>query len=68
MERSGILALKYNVVIHLFHVQPHPHNIKEMLILLYVVMMMWSETPAHGFYAEIHVSTYAAGGQLTPNP
>ena len=28
----------------------------------------WSETLAHGFYAKIHVSTYAAGGQLTPNP
>ena len=31
-------------------------------------MCKWSETPAHGFYVEIHVSTYAAGGQLTPTP
>ena len=30
--------------------------------------VQWSETLAHGFYAEIHVSTYAAGGQLTPTP
>ena len=32
---------------------------------------LWSmvdETPAHGLNAEIHVSTYAAGRQLTPNP
>ena len=28
----------------------------------------WSETLAHSFYAKFHVSTYAAGGQLTPNP
>ena len=28
----------------------------------------WSEALAHGFYAKIHVSMYAAGGQLTPNP
>ena len=28
----------------------------------------WSETLAHGFYPKIHVSPYAAGGQLTPNP
>ena len=29
---------------------------------------MWFETLAHGFNAKFHVSTYAAGGQLTPNP
>ena len=28
----------------------------------------WSETPAHEFYAKIYDSSYAAGGQLTPNP
>ena len=28
----------------------------------------WSETLTHSFYAKIHVSLYAAGGQLTPNP
>ena len=27
-----------------------------------------SEALAHGSYAKIHVSTYAAGGQLTPTP
>ena len=31
-------------------------------------MHQWSETPAHGFYAKIHVSMCAARGQLTPNP
>ena len=28
----------------------------------------WSETLARGLHAKIHVSTYAAGGQLTPQP
>ena len=36
--------------------------------LKFTLHFMWSETPAHGFYAKIHVSMYAAGGQLTPNP
>ena len=30
--------------------------------------IQWSETLAHGFLAQIQVSKYAAGGQLTPTP
>ena len=29
-------------------------------------MQKWSETPVHGFYAKIHVSTYAAGESWPP--
>ena len=41
-------------------------------ILLATTTSVWrvasTLTVAHGFLAQIHVSKYAAGGQLTPHP
>ena len=45
-----------------------PSSLYNMKLKDYGLPPMWSETLAHGVYAKIHVSTYAAGGQLTPNP